>query len=226
MTFKHTEKLRWLFIGTIAVFFGAAAWGNEKEVRPSLTSDQYVALFNTVDSFVQQFTRPFTMLTLGADEDSCALALLLAQDHPTSACIIADTINTQKESPLLEHCQLLDIHRNVTLLQTTTRQDELTHMAECEHIDVTLLPSPTYWFNSAWQSTLETLSRLSSHVILVIPLDKTYAMVRQYLETQKALVLRVLYNADNITPLLALYHMRIRTNPTLRRKTWLKKKIP
>ena len=115
--------------------------------------------YNTIQQFLRQFKRPFSVFDLGANLGY--MSLRIAEDFPAT-CIMADS---KKQLP--DICRRndfsglwLDKHFTATELET---------LARCEHFDVVLCLAVLHHFTNDWRKAINAVMGLGEWVIIETP---------------------------------------------------------
>lgn len=126
-------------------------------------------LYRLIKQFLNQYQRPFTILEIGANND--ALALRIAQDFNNAVCIMTkahDQALLHKNNILLDACKTNPHLSNLIFLNKTFEPNELQHLSECEHFDITLAINVLQNFGDQWQEALDAILNMGDYAIIEV----------------------------------------------------------
>lgn len=167
--------------------------------------------YDYLRSFLDQYKRPFTMLEIGAN--SQAYSLLAAYDYQNSVCVMI-----QNDLRLVDVCKSQDYLNNIILLNMLSSPEQLQHLAECEHFDVTLAFDIVNQFKANWQEAIDVMLHLGDHLMIDVPLSRSDIM--DYIVSKGGYILgEISSELDGDNSILYLIKSQ---NKYLQRKTWLR----
>lgn len=203
MNYKGIIFFLFVFLSNLTLSSDIYSLQEEKTEYVCRQSDYYYRL---LQSFLNQYQRPFTMLDIGADQGYYSLRT--AQDY-AAVCVMIES-NDQ----LLENCKAHQELTNLILLNTSFSPAKLQHLSECEHFDVVLALKGMHEFGKQWEEAANAILRMGDYVFIKIPADEKD--VEEYVFARGGKILGDIQD-DNST----LYLIETK-NIYLRRKTWLR----
>jgi len=116
--------------------------------------------YQIVRRFCEQFSRPFTVLDIGAN--LAYFSLRLTEEFDCTAVAIEGSQSGEACFDLLTRNE----NPRVILLQRDVTLDELRQVAEVEHFDLVLALSITHHFPESFEERLDVFRSLGDHLIL------------------------------------------------------------
>lgn len=137
--------------------------------------------YEIVRKFCRNYTRPFTVLDLGAN--LCYFGVRLTEEFPD--CTVAAIECAEVETAV--HVLRANDATRVILLSKQVTLDDLRALAECEHFDLVLGLSVIHHFPGTFQERLEVFRSLGDHLILELACEdaacggeqKSYALPQE-----------------------------------------------
>lgn len=119
--------------------------------------------YQVIREFCEQYTRPFTVLDVGANLGY--FSLRLAEDFDCTVVAVEGAYGTELARVLAENQnpRVIMLHREMSLA-------DLACLADVEHFDVTLAMSVVHHLGP-FDETVEVLRRMGDHLILEIPVE-------------------------------------------------------
>lgn len=167
--------------------------------------------YQCLQSFLEQYQRPFTMLEIGAKADSCSFKV--AHNYQNSVCVI-----TQNDQGLLDAFVSQNRFNNIILLNMLFSPDQLQHLADCEHFDLITAFDIADQFKINWQEAIDAMLNLGDHLVIDVPSSRTD--INDYILLKGGVAFgEVLLEQDSNISIL--YMIKSQKN-YLQRKTWLR----
>lgn len=116
--------------------------------------------YEAIRPLLAQYTRPFTVLDLGASLGY--FSFRITEEFPNATVIAVD------DDPRLYYQCLANESGGVVHLRHRMREDDLWQLANCEHFDVVLALNVVHHFER-YQSALRSLFRMGDHLIIETP---------------------------------------------------------
>jgi hypothetical protein len=126
--------------------------------------------FAIVDSILQKYQRPFTLLDVGAAQGY--FSIRAAERYPESVFVMLEGSNPtypKISTQLASICQLNSHLKNLVWLDKSLILKDLKDVCLCEHFDVVLLLNIVHWFPNVWKEMIDTVHSMSHVTILEVP---------------------------------------------------------
>ncbi len=126
--------------------------------------------FNLIDSILQKFKRPFTMLDLGASQGY--YSILAATKYDKSVFVMIEGNNNYYPfigTQLLDICKCNTSLKNIILLKKHLIISDIKRLSECEYFDIVLALNIIHWFKYSWKNLINHILELGSQVIIETP---------------------------------------------------------
>jgi SAM-dependent methyltransferase len=128
------------------------------------------ARFDLLKPFIEQFSRPLSILDIGAGiEEYQRVGEAIARHYTNACCVsIEKDYSPEKFPPSL---------RSIVLKKHFSA-DDLVRLAECEHFDVVLALNILHWFTTPAEAfkALSAIHSLGDHVFIQLPYPDEEAM--------------------------------------------------
>lgn len=115
--------------------------------------------YEAIRPLLAQYTRPFTVLDLGASLGY--FTFRIAEEFPQATIVAIDD-----DPRLFYQCHANE--KPVLHLRKRVREDDVWQLANCEHFDVVLALNIVHHFER-WNSVLRSLFRMGDHLIIETP---------------------------------------------------------
>lgn len=167
---------------------------------------------NILDSFAEQYARPFTAVEIAACDGACSL--YLAHTYPRAVCVMIE--GNELQGPawgdfVLAHCAKQKLP-NIILLESAVRFADLQRLGECEHFDLVFSFYAVERAGFSWKSLIDAMLQLGDHLLLEVM--NTHVQAQNYLLQHGAHVIATLTTST-------IYYVAC-NKKTLKRKTWLR----
>lgn len=126
--------------------------------------------YEAIKQVCSQFTRPFSVLDIGANAGY--FSFRLATDFPNATVIMIE--GNDDEAHLLDLCCQNNLP-NIIYLNKRLSLSELQDLADCEFFDVVLALSVIHHFDKFLNEALDVFTQLGDHLVLEIPLAGEHA---------------------------------------------------
>lgn len=136
-------------------------WLNGVCVRPGVR--ECAARYDVIRAFCGQYTRPFTVLDVGAGLGY--FSTRLAEDFPECTAVAIE------KRPEIGLALAANGNPRVLWLARKMRLDDLQALADVEHIDVILALSVLHHIDAEPADTLAALRALGDHLLLEVPVE-------------------------------------------------------
>ena len=159
--------------------------------------------YSVLKNLLDNYTRPFTVLDLGASEGY--FSFTIARNYQ-AVCIMlegnyAHISNEVTADRLEELCKENTDISTCVLLKKHISRNELKILSECEHFDVVLALNFINHFGSYWQTAAEHILALGDYIIIESPCadnkdsttQKLLTAIEAYLKAHKAQIIGQVY---------------------------------
>jgi len=126
--------------------------------------------FAIVNSVLQKYERPFTLLDIGAAQGY--FSIRAAESYPESVFVMLEGSNPvypKISMQLASICKLNHHLNNLVWLDKPLTLKDLKDMRACEHFDVILLLNMVHWFPDQWKEMIDIAHSMSHVTILEVP---------------------------------------------------------
>lgn len=199
MKFKLITLFLFTFLPYLKVF-------SVQEDTSEYVNIQYDYYYRMIQSLLDQYQRPFTMLDIGAGQGY--FSFRTAQDYE-AVCVMIET-----DDQLLENCKAHKELKNIILLNSFFPLDKLQHLSECEHFDVVLALNGLHEFGEQWQKAANAILEMGDNIIFKISSEDKD--IEKYVIAKGGRLLADIYDGNSNIYVIAS------NNTYLRRKTWLR----
>ena len=187
--------------------------------------------YELIDSVLQQYNRPFTMLDIGAAQGYYSFRT--AYDYPESVCVMIEGNNPaypMAGSQLLSLCRANNLDNTIFLNKKIVPGD-LQRLSECEHFDVVLAMNIIHWFPNNWRQVADAILNMGDNIIIETPpqepvttkeSNRIRGEIVKYLQDNDAIVLGKIPRHTSNTE-TTMYYLQGKRN-YLERKTWITEK--
>ena len=203
---------------------------NNKLVKePTHNHMDYQKRYQHIQSELNRFKRPFTLLDLGASQGYYSFKA--AHDYDC-VCVMIEGNNPSYPmtgTQLHELCKLNTDLDNIILLQKPLNIPDMQRLSECEHFDVVLVFNIIHWLGTEWRKAVDAIINMGDHVIIETPPQETIKSadenhkrqaVMDYLVSKGAQVIgQVKRHTTNVQSNIYLIEHK---KEYLERRTWLK----
>ena len=135
--------------------------------------------YEAIKQVCSQFTRPFSVLDIGANAGY--FSFRLATDFPNATVIMIE--GNDDEAHLLELCHKNNLP-NIVYLNKKLSLAELQALADCEFFDVVLALSVIHHFDRSLNDALDVFTKLGENLIIEIPLAGEHAHNQNLIDTE------------------------------------------
>ena len=161
--------------------------------------------YAVIKKFLNNYTRPFTILDLGASQGY--FSFKIAEDFKDASqkatCVMIEgNYNTQQNDEkiadqLEELCKKNSNLDSLILLKKNITAQELEILSECEHIDVVLALNVVHHFGPDWKRVVDALLAMGDHIIIQTPpahdtqaAGQAYIKaIEEYLESKQGVII-------------------------------------
>lgn len=203
---------------------------NNKVVKePTHNHTHYQERYEHIQSVLNRFNRPFTMLDLGASQGYYSFRT--AHDYDC-VCVMIEGNNPSYPmtgTQLQQLCELNTDLDNVILLQKPLNIPDMQRLSECEHFDVVLAFNIIHWIGPEWRKGIDAMLNMADHIIVETPPQETNKSAEEnhkrqaimdYLVSKGATVIgKVQRHTSQVYSNIYLIE---RKKECLERRTWLK----
>ncbi|MDX8430415.1 MAG: class I SAM-dependent methyltransferase [Candidatus Algichlamydia australiensis] len=138
--------------------------------------------FAVLDSILSRYTRPFTMLDVGASQGY--FTFRAADKYPEGIFVMLEGSNyhyPKISQQLRSICRANTNSKNVIWLDRSIYAKDFARMATCEHFDVILAQNILHWFKDDWEILLNSFLQMSHVTIIELPPNDCKKGSKQYL---------------------------------------------
>jgi len=125
-----------------------------------LTQDQETNIL--IKTFLDQYTRPFTMIQIGTKKPYC---LQMAPHFKDSVFVMLEN-DTYAKQIYKQLCK--QSPNNIILLKRKIKSRNLKRLSECEHFDVILLDTISQQFGNKWKKIIDHTLHMGDHIIIKV----------------------------------------------------------
>lgn len=126
--------------------------------------------FSIVNSILQKYERPFTMLDVGSAQGY--FSVKAAELYPESVCVMFEGSNhiyKKISNQVASICKLNNHLNNLIWLDKALCLEDMIKLSTCENFDVILLLNVVHWFPKHWKEIIDTAYSMSHVTILEVP---------------------------------------------------------
>lgn len=126
--------------------------------------------FAIVNSVLQRYKRPFTLLDIGAAQGY--FSIRAAESYPDSVFVMwegSNSVYPKISKQLVSICALNRHLKNLIWLDNPLVLKDLNDISTCEHFDIVLLLNVVHWFPDQWKEIIDTVHSMSHVTILEVP---------------------------------------------------------
>lgn len=150
---------------------------------PTSNSQQPEKRYVLIDDFLKNYSRPFTMLDLGAAQGYHSL--LSAWKYPDSVFVMIEGNN--KHYPLygdqlLSICKCNNKLNNIIHLNKSLYLGDLFRLGECEHFDIILALNIIHWLGDDWKLGIQIITKLGDNIIIETPNELESPKTKEIIE--------------------------------------------
>ncbi len=143
---------------------------NNKMIKePTHNHMDYQNRYEHIQSVLNNFNRPFTLLDLGASQGYYSFRA--AHDYDC-VCVMIEGNNPSYPmtgTQLRELCELNTDLNNVILLQKPLNIPDMRRLSECEHFDVVLVFNIIHWLGPEWRKAVDAILNMGDYIIIETP---------------------------------------------------------
>ena len=151
--------------------------------------------YNLLQSILSKYTRPFTMLDIGARQGY--FSLRAAYNYPQSVFVMIEDISEAKLYPdynLLDICLKNKELHNIILFNKGIIADDLQRLSECEHFDLVVAFNVFASDKINWPSIVDKIINLGDNILVEVPHE--LEDLRTDLESKRFALLWKFENSD------------------------------
>jgi hypothetical protein len=126
--------------------------------------------FAIVNSVLQKYKRPFTLLDIGAAQGY--FSMRAAESYPESVFVMwegSNPVYPKISAQLASICQLNNHLKNLIWIDKSFILKDMKNISACEHFDVVLLLNIVHWFSGQWKEMIDTAHSMAHVTILEVP---------------------------------------------------------
>jgi hypothetical protein len=165
-----------------------------------------------LDSFANQYTRPFTAIEIAACDGT--YSLYLAKKYSEAVCVMIE--GNELQGPAWGDLIFVNCVRqklsNIILMADVPRSADLQRLSECEHFDLVFSFCAIERAEFDWKSLIDAMLKLGDHLLLEVM--NTQVQAQNYL-------LQCGAHAMVTLSVSTIYYIAC-NKKTLKRKTWLR----
>jgi len=126
--------------------------------------------YQIIRTILDKYTRPFTMLDLGASQGYYSFRG--AWDYKDSTFVMIEGNNPaypHTGTQLLQLCEENTELNNIVHLNKMIIPSDIQKLSDCEHFDVVLVLNIVHWFKPHWKTLLNSILELGDNIIIETP---------------------------------------------------------